>query len=495
MRMPMPIAGEHRGGVREQGDQGQRAEHGDDQPGERPAVEPQAQAGRGGLLGVDPQRRRVVAHPAMMTVPPVPIADVGRAPTGIPGRDDGCCQDRPMAETSVPRGAILRVGLTPGAAVMLVGRRRHRPRAGGRVRARPPDVRLGGGVQRRRAADRAGRDVRVAACCRVGCRSSLVLIVMLAVIAALVAGVATDLNDSLDDLKSSAPAAAESLQERYDFLERVELASRVSDFVDDLDSQVRQDAVSEAIGTAPTYVVTGILMLFLLAYGRRYFDGFSDQFAEPRRGHIRRVGQDAATNGPALPARRARPGDRHRCRRRADVLAARHPGRVQPRLRRRAALRAAVDGHHRRRHPGPAAGVRARRLDDDARAARGPRGRCRRSRRSSCGPTSTPAPSASGRRCRSCSGCWRSSSTGSAGPCTPSPSASSRSPASTAPGGSAARSRTAGRHVTGSDHSNDCSSNVSFGLCSIDSTAPWMRVTASTTACGCCGAPPTRMSR
>jgi predicted PurR-regulated permease PerM len=201
-----------------------------------------------------------------------------------------------MAETPVSRGAIVRVGLTPGTAAMLVG-------------AVVTAFVLAG------AFELAHRTIGwVVACSVVALLIDpvvtlvsrvlprwlsvvLVLIVMLAVIAALVAGVATDLNDSLDDLKSSAPAAAESLQERYDWLERVDVATRVGEFVEELDTRVRKDAVSEAIGTAPTYVVTGILMLFLLAYGRRYFDGFCEQFAEPRQGHLRRVGHDAASNG------------------------------------------------------------------------------------------------------------------------------------------------------------------------------------------------------
>jgi predicted PurR-regulated permease PerM len=180
-----------------------------------------------------------------------------------------------MAETPVSRGAIVRVGLTPGTAAMLVG-------------AVVTAFVLAG------AFELAHRTIGwVVACSVVALLIDpvvtlvsrvlprwlsvvLVLIVMLAVIAALVAGVATDLNDSLDDLKSSAPAAAESLQERYDWLERVDVATRVGEFVEELDTRVRKDAVSEAIGTAPTYVVTGILMLFLLAYGRRYFDGFCE---------------------------------------------------------------------------------------------------------------------------------------------------------------------------------------------------------------------------
>ena len=125
----------------------------------------------------------------------------------------------------------------------------------------------------------------------------VVLIGVLAVIATLVAGLATDLTDSLDDLTANAPVAAQSLQDRYDWLAEIDLAARVDDFVEDLDSRVREDAVSEAIGTAPTYVVTGILMLFLLAYGRRYFNGFAEQFGAERQRRIRVVGEESAARG------------------------------------------------------------------------------------------------------------------------------------------------------------------------------------------------------
>jgi predicted PurR-regulated permease PerM len=209
-------------------------------------------------------------------------------------------QDRPMAETPptspTSRGAVLRIGLTPGGAVMLVAA-------------------VVAAFALADAFEAAHRTIGwVVACSVVALLLDpvvtfvarllprwlsvvLVLIVMLAGISALVAGVATDLNDSLDDLKESVPAAARSLQDRYDWLERVELSQRAGAFVDELDARVRKDAVSEAIGTAPTYVVTGVLMLFVLAYGRRYFEGLSDQFGEPRRTRIRQVGHEAATCG------------------------------------------------------------------------------------------------------------------------------------------------------------------------------------------------------
>ena len=123
------------------------------------------------------------------------------------------------------------------------------------------------------------------------------LLGVLGVIAALVAGLATDLLDSVDELKANAPVAARSLEERYQLLADMDLAERVTELTGELDDRIRQDAVSEAVGTAPTYVVTGILMLFLLAYGRRYFEAFADQFRAERAARVRRVGHDAAHRG------------------------------------------------------------------------------------------------------------------------------------------------------------------------------------------------------
>ena len=68
-------------------------------------------------------------------------------------------------------------------------------------------------------------------------------------------------------------------------------------FVDELNDRIRERAVTRVAGTAPTYVVTGILMLFLLAYGRRYFDAFVDQFHEDRRDDIRTVATAGALRG------------------------------------------------------------------------------------------------------------------------------------------------------------------------------------------------------
>ena len=125
----------------------------------------------------------------------------------------------------------------------------------------------------------------------------VVLLAVLGVVGAVTVGLATELLASLDDLRASAPEAAAELETRYDWMADLSVADRVQDFVDELDERVRKDAVSQAAETAPTYVVTGILMLFLLAYGRRYFEGFVDQFPEERREDLRLVGGSAALRG------------------------------------------------------------------------------------------------------------------------------------------------------------------------------------------------------
>jgi putative heme transporter len=203
-------------------------------------------------------------------------------------------------ETGAPppatRASVLRAGLTPGAAVLLVA-------------AVVVGFALAG------AFEMAHRTFGWVVACSVVAllidplvdfvaraipRWLAVIIVLLAVLAtisALVVGIAHDLLSSLDELKENAPLAAQSLEQKYRWARDVGLGERVTDFVGDLDERVRKGTVSKALGTAPSYVVTGILMLFLLAYGKRYFDGFANQFAPPRRDRIRVVGHEAASRG------------------------------------------------------------------------------------------------------------------------------------------------------------------------------------------------------
>lgn len=126
----------------------------------------------------------------------------------------------------------------------------------------------------------------------------VVLLGLVAVVASVVAGVVSELLRSVDDLQAAAPRAAARLEERYAWAADVGVAERVEHLVEQLETGVRESAVDQALGTLPTYLVTGILMLFLLAYGRRYFRALLAQFDdEQRRERLRAVGGRALRRG------------------------------------------------------------------------------------------------------------------------------------------------------------------------------------------------------
>jgi putative heme transporter len=122
----------------------------------------------------------------------------------------------------------------------------------------------------------------------------LVLLAVVTVIAGVVIGLTNDVLDSVDELEAAAPAAAAGLEERYAWAAEIGIEDRVRSFIDDLNERVRSDAVSAATGSVPTYLVTGILMLFILGYGRRYIASFTEQFDRRRQGRMRQVFGGAA---------------------------------------------------------------------------------------------------------------------------------------------------------------------------------------------------------
>jgi putative heme transporter len=125
----------------------------------------------------------------------------------------------------------------------------------------------------------------------------VVLLGVVAIIGGVTIGLANDLLDSLDELQTTAPEAAAGLEEQFDWAADIGIGDRVQAFVDELNARIRERAVSRFAGTAPTYLVTGILMLFLLNFGRRYFDAFVAQFHEDRREDIRTVASAGALRG------------------------------------------------------------------------------------------------------------------------------------------------------------------------------------------------------
>ncbi|MGH8937758.1 MAG: AI-2E family transporter, partial [Actinomycetes bacterium] len=97
-------------------------------------------------------------------------------------------------------------------------------------------------------------------------------------------GVRATLRLEVDKLRTALPAAAQDLEQRYDAVASFHLAERTQAFMNSLDERFGTQAqVAAAAGTASTYMVTGVLMLFLLAYGPRFVSAALRQIADPDR--------------------------------------------------------------------------------------------------------------------------------------------------------------------------------------------------------------------
>jgi predicted PurR-regulated permease PerM len=116
----------------------------------------------------------------------------------------------------------------------------------------------------------------------------VVVVAMVALVVGVVAGLTNELLESIDDLEAAAPRAAQGLEDRYDWAVDVDVTARVDSFVEQLDDAVRRQTLDRVLGTVPTLLVTGVLMLFLLAYGRRYILGALSLFDDLRRRQVAR---------------------------------------------------------------------------------------------------------------------------------------------------------------------------------------------------------------
>jgi predicted PurR-regulated permease PerM len=98
-----------------------------------------------------------------------------------------------------------------------------------------------------------------------------------------------DLADGLDRLGQAAEGAAARLEDRDDgvgdLARDVDATGRVELFVDTLDERVTggDDVLASTAGTAPTYLVGGILTLFLMSYGPRIAQSAVDQLPSDRQ--------------------------------------------------------------------------------------------------------------------------------------------------------------------------------------------------------------------
>ncbi len=95
-------------------------------------------------------------------------------------------------------------------------------------------------------------------------------------------GVSATIQSEVGQLRTDLPRAARDLEQRYEAVAEFRLSARAEAFVTSLHDRFGTRAqVAEAAGTVPTYLVIGILMLFLVGYGPRYISAGLGQISDP----------------------------------------------------------------------------------------------------------------------------------------------------------------------------------------------------------------------
>jgi predicted PurR-regulated permease PerM len=111
-------------------------------------------------------------------------------------------------------------------------------------------------------------------------------------------GVAGTVADNIETLNEQAPRAAAELEADNEVARDFGLESRVTAFVEDLDERLGTRAqLEQTTSTVSTYVVTGVLTMFFIAYGNKLVAGALGQIRdEQRRTRVARVVHRAATS-------------------------------------------------------------------------------------------------------------------------------------------------------------------------------------------------------
>jgi len=114
-------------------------------------------------------------------------------------------------------------------------------------------------------------------------------------------GVSATLASEVDKLRTALPQAAMELEAKYEAAADFRLVERAQAFANQLYERFGTQAeVAHAAGTASTYVVTGVLMLFLVGYGPRFISAGLRQISNPvRRATAATVLDQASRSGRA----------------------------------------------------------------------------------------------------------------------------------------------------------------------------------------------------
>lgn len=118
--------------------------------------------------------------------------------------------------------------------------------------------------------------------------NGLAVVVTLLLLALVMGGVwlgtVATVTDNVETLVDRAPEAAAEIEADSQAARDFELEARVTAFVEDLDDRLGRGAqVGESASTVSSYLVSGILVIFLLGYGPRFVTGAFDQIDDPAR--------------------------------------------------------------------------------------------------------------------------------------------------------------------------------------------------------------------
>ena len=110
------------------------------------------------------------------------------------------------------------------------------------------------------------------------------LVGLVALAGGAVIGVRATMRSEVERLRTALPAAAHELEQRYSAAANLHVVQRTQSLVNSLDDRFGARAqVAAAAGTASTYIVTGVLTLFLVIYGPRFVSAALRQIADPGR--------------------------------------------------------------------------------------------------------------------------------------------------------------------------------------------------------------------
>lgn len=106
------------------------------------------------------------------------------------------------------------------------------------------------------------------------------------ILASVGVGLVIEIQDQLDELGDVLPDAATELEESDGpdgVFAQIGLGSLVDDLVDQSRDRIAPDPIDGAVGTAPAFFVSGVLVIFLIVWGPKMFAGLCRQIDDPTR--------------------------------------------------------------------------------------------------------------------------------------------------------------------------------------------------------------------